>query len=103
MTGIAKAWVFFTASSGAVLSSFNISSLTRNGTGDYTANFSTAMPSANYVIAGSSVGATSNFLNIPCGGASSSLSTSSCRFYSYNVAGNAQDSGSVFGIAFFGA
>ena len=52
MTGIAKAWAQFTGSTGAVLASFNISSITRNGSGDYTFNFSTAMPSANYCFVG---------------------------------------------------
>ena len=103
MTGIAKAWVSFTASTGATLATFNVSSITRNGTGDYTANFTTALSSANYVIAGSSVGATSNFINILAGGASSSNTTTSCRFGSYSTAGSAQDSGSVFSVVFFGA
>lgn len=49
MTGIAKAWVNFNGSTQTIRSSFNVSSITRNGTGDYTLNFTTAMPSANYV------------------------------------------------------
>ena len=49
MSGIAKAWVLFNGTSGSVTNSFNISSVTRNGAGDYTLNFSTAMPNANYV------------------------------------------------------
>ena len=57
MTGIAKAWVNFQGgngnTAGTINASFNVSSITVNGTGDYTANFTTAMPSANYVIAGS--------------------------------------------------
>jgi hypothetical protein len=49
MTGIAKAWVFFNGSTGALYGScFNVSSVTRNGTGDYTVNFTTAMSNANY-------------------------------------------------------
>jgi len=57
MTGIAKAWVNFQGgngnTAGTINGSFNVSSITVNGTGDYTANFTTAMPSANIVIAGS--------------------------------------------------
>jgi hypothetical protein len=51
MTGIAKAWVYFGYISSAITinGSFNVSSVTRNGTGDYTLNFTTAMPNANYV------------------------------------------------------
>ena len=47
--GIAKAWVNFNGSTAAIRSSFNVSSITKNGTGDYTVNFTTAMPDANYV------------------------------------------------------
>jgi hypothetical protein len=100
-SGVAKAWVCFTASSGTILNSYNVSSVTRNGTGDYTANFTTALTSSNYVVAGSSVGATSNFLNVICGNANSTLSASSCRFGSYNVGGSAQDSGGPLGVVFF--
>jgi hypothetical protein len=50
MTGIAKAWVNFNPSSGTVVinGSFNVGSVTRNAMGDYTVNFTTAMPNANY-------------------------------------------------------
>ena len=52
MTGIAKAWVNFQGgngnTAGTINGSFNVSSITVNGTGDYTANFTTAMPNANY-------------------------------------------------------
>ena len=52
--GIAKAWANFNPSSGTVVinNSFNISSITRNGAGDFTVNFTTAMPNANYVLSG---------------------------------------------------
>jgi hypothetical protein len=49
MTGIAKAWVNFNGTgTPAINGSFNVSSITDNGTGDYTINFTTAMPNANY-------------------------------------------------------
>ena len=52
MTGIAKAWVNFDGTgTPAIRDSFNVSSITDNGTGDYTVNFTTAMPNANYVTA----------------------------------------------------
>ena len=50
MTGIAKAWVNFNGTNGTNNNSFNVSSVTRNTTGDYTITFSTAMPNANYTI-----------------------------------------------------
>ena len=36
----------------AIRASFNVSSITDNGTGDYTVNFTTAMPDANYCFSG---------------------------------------------------
>lgn len=52
MSGIAKAWVNFNGSGGSIRASFNVSSITVNGTGDYTANFTTAMPDVNYSLGG---------------------------------------------------
>lgn len=49
----AKAWVYFTGSTGAILASYNVTSITRNAAGDYTVNFTTAFTSANYSFAGS--------------------------------------------------
>jgi hypothetical protein len=50
MTGIPKAWIQFTYIGGTLTTtgSFNVSSFTRSGTGQYTLNFTTAMPNANY-------------------------------------------------------
>jgi hypothetical protein len=54
--GIAKAWVNFNGgqgnTAGVINGSFNVSSITVNGAGDYTINFTTAMPNANYAVAG---------------------------------------------------
>jgi hypothetical protein len=49
-----RAWVNFngTTSPGTIRASGNVSSVTRNGTGDYTVNFTTAMPDVNYAVAG---------------------------------------------------
>jgi len=47
--GSAKAWVTFTGvSSGVVVGSYNVSSVTKNSTGDFTINFTNALPNANY-------------------------------------------------------
>jgi hypothetical protein len=45
-----RAWVNFdgTQSTPTIRASGNVSSITKNGTGDYTVNFTTAMPDANY-------------------------------------------------------
>ena len=50
-----RAWVNFNGTGTvAVRASGNVSSITDNGTGDYTVNFATAMPDANYSTAGTS-------------------------------------------------
>jgi hypothetical protein len=52
-TNIAKAWVHFNGTGTiAVNASHNVASLTDNGVGDYTVNFTTAMVDANYAVAG---------------------------------------------------
>ena len=48
--GVAKAWVNFNGTSGAINGSFNVSSVTYVSTGTYTVNFTTAMANANYVV-----------------------------------------------------
>ena len=52
---IAKAWVNFngTTSPGTIRAQYNVSSVTKNGTGDYTVNFTTPMADANYSVSGS--------------------------------------------------
>ena len=55
LTGVndAKAWVNFNGTGTvAIRGSFNVSSITDNGTGNYTVNFTTALSDANYSIAG---------------------------------------------------
>ena len=47
-----RAWVNFdgTTTTPTIRASGNVSSVTENGTGDYTVNFTTAMPDANYSV-----------------------------------------------------
>jgi len=48
-----RAWVNFNGTGTvAIRASGNVSSITDNGVGDYTINFTTAMPDANYAITG---------------------------------------------------
>lgn len=54
VSGTAKAWVNFNGTGTvAIRRAFNVSSITDNGTGDYTVNFTNAMSDANYIMAGS--------------------------------------------------
>ena len=47
---LCRAWVNFNGTSGsvAIRASFNVSSITRNGSGDYTVTFTNAMSDVNY-------------------------------------------------------
>jgi len=48
---LCRAWVNFNGTGTvAIRASFNVSSITDNGTGDYTVNFTNAMPDANYAV-----------------------------------------------------
>ena len=52
-SGAAKAWASFDGTGSiANLTAYNVSSVTRNSTGDYTINFTNALASANYSIIG---------------------------------------------------
>jgi hypothetical protein len=54
-SGRAKAWVNFNGTGTvAIRASYNVSSITDNGTGDYTVNFTTALADANYLVVGAS-------------------------------------------------
>lgn len=57
----AKAWVNFNGTgTAAIRESANVSSITDNGTGDYTLNFTTAMTDANYCFTGVAEPSTGN-------------------------------------------
>ena len=84
-----RAWVNFNGTgTPAIRASGNVSSITDNGTGDYTVNFTTAMPDTNYSI-GHIIGDT--------GGSGQALLTpftyavGSIRIQIFNVAGAAAD------------
>jgi hypothetical protein len=58
----ARAWVNFNGTGTvAIRSSGNVSSITDNGTADYTINFTTAMPDANYSTVGTANLSTANY------------------------------------------
>jgi len=52
---ICKAWVNFNGNLSSPITprdAYNVSSITKNGTGDYTVNFSSALADANYSVSG---------------------------------------------------
>ena len=77
-----RAWVNFNGTGTvAIRASYNVVSITDNGTGDYTVNFTTAMPDANYSFQGTASQATgANNGQIVSILASSPPTTSATRF-----------------------
>ena len=69
VSGVAAAWVNFNGTGTvAIRDSGNVSSITDNGTGDYTTNFSASLASADYTISGMAQRTTANellMLDIP--------------------------------------
>jgi hypothetical protein len=83
---LCRAWVNFNGTGTvAINGSFNVSSITDNGTGDYTVNFTTALPDANYSICGFvSLNGLSTSANI-IGGTNFSRTTSLVRLQSASI------------------
>ena len=51
--GVCRAWVNFNGTgTPAIRGSFNVTSITDNGTGEFTVNFTTAMSDVNYAVTG---------------------------------------------------
>ena len=79
-----RAWVNFNGTGTvAIRASGNVSSITDNGTGDYTVNFTNAMPGANYAACfGSQSYNDSSGSGMVSLGISPSMTASGCRIYS---------------------
>lgn len=86
---LCRAWVNFNGTGTvAIRASGNVSSITDNGTGDYTLNFTTALPDANYAVAGTAgVGGTTAFNSVIVGNGTASMATGSCRINTRNISG----------------
>ena len=50
MGTLCRAWVNFAGSTGTIAASFNVASITKNSTGDYTINFTNGMGDSNYSV-----------------------------------------------------
>jgi hypothetical protein len=92
-----KAWVNFNGTGTvAIRASGNVSSITDNGTGDYTVNFTTALPDANYSAVGSSRQLTaSGYISVPTdvntSGSNLTRTTSAYQVQCMNVVGGLND------------
>ena len=95
-----RAWVNFNGTGTvAIRASGNVSSITDNGVGDYTVNFTTAMPDANFSGVATSGNQNSTFgfviFNGLGGTGSSPFSTTQMRFVTANNGGAASDNAYV--------
>jgi hypothetical protein len=90
-----RAWVNFNGTGTvAIRASGNVSSITDNGVGDYTANFTNAMPDANYSVANNAINSSSvdNNYQASLYRSTTALSTGAVRMitrnsnvYTYNI------------------
>ena len=98
---IAKAWVNFNGSGTvAIRDSYNVGSITDNGTGTYTVNFSTAMTNANYCCNMNS-GDKAVVWGIPLFDGLSTFLAGSCKIVMQNPSDQPQDNPIVC-ASFFG-
>lgn len=94
--GSAKAWVNFNGTGTvAIRAAFNVSSITDNGVGDYTVNFTTAMSAANFAPVCFSDGNSGVSISQP-----SVLATGSVRIRTMNATLSQHDATTV-GVAIF--
>ena len=97
---VAKGWLNYNGSTNTINDSYNVSSVTDNGTGDFTINWTTSFSTANYVvvgIAGNTADPTSN------GGMvtpRSAWTTTSARFQCWSLGAAVQDSIYINLVAF---
>lgn len=97
-----KAWVTFDASSGTptINANYNVTSITDNGVGDFTVNWTTAFSSANYPWSGSCRESAVNTGNLVCLKATTAQGTGSIRIVTPNTAGTPEDVAYINVIAF---
>lgn len=96
-----RAWVNFNGDGTvAIRASGNVSSITDHGAGDYSANFTTALPDTNYVLSGTVGSSSGGNSHVWLSGGSALYSnfnrtTSVCRFQVVYTTSNQVDSGHV--------
>jgi hypothetical protein len=99
--GLAKAWVNFNGSGTvAIRAAFNVSSITDNGVGDYTVNFTQAMPDINYNAVGGGGAATGSAAYCVATNATTAPTVSACSLIIRNT-GNVVTDIPYVSVAFF--
>jgi hypothetical protein len=96
----AKAWINFNGTgTPAIRASFNVSSITDNGTGDYTINFTNALTDANFSSSLTCSGDGGGELRCPTG-LQALYSTTACRFQTTSANGTLVDVNGVYASIF---
>tara|TARA_B110000977_G_scaffold185899_1_gene251242 strand:+ start:342 stop:719 length:378 start_codon:yes stop_codon:yes gene_type:complete len=96
-----KAWVNFNGTGTvSIRAGYNVSSISDNGTGDYTVNFTTAMVDTAYAITGTVQRPSNNSACIVSPKQGVSPTTSTLRIATYEDTASAQD-GSLVSVAIF--
>ncbi len=92
-SGSAKAWVDFNGSGTiAIRDSFSVSSITDNGTSDYTTTFASAMSNDDFAVSAQSTSTGAGYIcNAPKNAASGSISTTIIRSIGIDFNGNTND------------
>jgi hypothetical protein len=88
---LCRAWVNFNGSTAAIRASFNVGSITKNGTGDYTVNFTTALADTNYTIHVMSSRGSVNYDEGAGRQWATPAATTSCRIWGGTSTGSFQD------------
>jgi hypothetical protein len=86
-----RAWLNYSGSSSTINASGNISSVVKNSTGQYTVNFTNAMPDTNYVVSGSGALINSK-IQIYITGGGAALKTTSAQIETATSGGGTNDS-----------
>lgn len=97
----AKAWVVFDMDPSTIHGSYNVSSITDNGIGDFSINFTVEFSSANYSYALSSEDETDATVDVVSKNQNSSTTSSSFPVLAHHTGGSAVDESNV-SCVFFG-
>ena len=88
--GLAKSWLSYNGDSASTRDSFNVSSVTDNGTGDYTTNIDNDMNNSSYAVTGAisaagSANSNVNILQIHSSGANTLVDPSTGAFRAISI------------------
>ena len=91
-----RAWVNFNGTgTPAIRASGNVSSITDNGTGNYTVNFTTALPDVNYCVTGTASNNAAGLGTVFLTTTGSAFTTTQLVIGSFSVSGSAVDPNNV--------